>query len=379
MLAVLLENIPTSNIVARSTMFSIYRTAQIISSLPNVSYHKKTFPEALFHQLLLAMGHPDHETRIVAHRIFSVVLMPSLICPWSDQKEQTSQDSLGQSSDLAPSKVNSGSFSIPEETEAKAEAMTMIEDNQMLDSELKQYRVTRLHSKSRSFKTAMTNGKMELASLRLSSNQVSLLLSSIWVQATFTENTPRNFEAMAHTYNIALLFTRSKTSSHVALVRCFQLAFSLRSISLDEGLQPSRRRSLFTLASSMLIFSAKAGNLPELIPIVKSSLTDVTVDPFLELLDNVRLRAVLDAVSKGTYGSEEDDFAALSSLAAIKSDEQQLKEIVIALLMSRFEKLSEDELSSIKKQLLQGFSPDESYPLGAQLFMETPRDRKSVV
>lgn len=373
MLAVLLENIPTSNIVARSTMFSIYRTAQIISSLPNVSYHKKTFPEALFHQLLLAMGHPDHETRIVAHRIFSVVLMPSLICPWSDQKEQTSQDSLGQSSDLAPSKVNSGSFSIPEETEAKAEAMTMIEDNQMLDSELKQYRVTRLHSKSRSFKTAMTNGKMELASLRLSSNQVSLLLSSIWVQATFTENTPRNFEAMAHTYNIALLFTRSKTSSHVALVRCFQLAFSLRSISLDEGLQPSRRRSLFTLASSMLIFSAKAGNLPELIPIVKSSLTDVTVDPFLELLDNVRLRAVLDAVSKGTYGSEEDDFAALSSLAAIKSDEQQLKEIVIALLMSRFEKLSEDELSSIKKQLLQGFSPDESYPLGAQLFMETPR------
>lgn len=50
----------------------------------------------------------------------------------------------------------------------------------------------------------------ELTSLRLSSHQVNLLLSSIWVQATSAENTPANFEAMAHTYNIALMFTRSK-------------------------------------------------------------------------------------------------------------------------------------------------------------------------
>jgi hypothetical protein len=39
---------------------------------------------------------------------------------------------------------------------------------------------------------------------------VSLLLSSIWVQATSVENGPANYEAMAHTYSIALLFTRSK-------------------------------------------------------------------------------------------------------------------------------------------------------------------------
>ena len=36
--------------------------------------------------------------------------------------------------------------------------------------------------------------------------------------------------------------------------------------------------------------------------------------------------------------------------------------------------LMKDELFSIKKQLLQGFSPDDdAYPLGAPLFMETPR------
>jgi len=29
-------------------------------------------------------------------------------------------------------------------------------------------------------------------------------------------------------------------------------------------------------------------------------------------------------------------------------------------------------LSTIKKQLVQGFSPDDAYPLGPPLFMETP-------
>lgn len=48
-------------------------------------------------------------------------------------------------------------------------------------------------------------------------------------------------------------------------------------VHIEGGLQPSRRRSLFTLASYMLIISAKAGNLSGLIPILMSSLTDVTV------------------------------------------------------------------------------------------------------
>lgn len=41
----------------------------------------QAFPEALFHQLLLAMVCSDHETRVGAHRIFSVVLVPSSVCP----------------------------------------------------------------------------------------------------------------------------------------------------------------------------------------------------------------------------------------------------------------------------------------------------------
>ncbi|KAJ0024807.1 hypothetical protein Pint_07062 [Pistacia integerrima] len=35
---------------------------------------QNAFPDALFHQLLLAMAHPDHETRVGAHSVVSVVL-----------------------------------------------------------------------------------------------------------------------------------------------------------------------------------------------------------------------------------------------------------------------------------------------------------------
>ncbi|KAL5990944.1 hypothetical protein ACLOJK_011850 [Asimina triloba] len=83
MMAVVLENIPMTPVVARTTLSAVYHTAQLAASVPNVSYYRKPFPEALFHQLLLAMVHPDPETRVGAHRVLSAVLVPSLVCPWS--------------------------------------------------------------------------------------------------------------------------------------------------------------------------------------------------------------------------------------------------------------------------------------------------------
>ncbi|TYJ14950.1 hypothetical protein E1A91_A10G152400v1 [Gossypium mustelinum] len=368
MMAVVLENISTNSIVARSTISSVHRTANIISSIPNISYHKKTFPDALFHQLLLAMSHPDHETRVGAHSIFSIVLMPSLLSPSSEQNKKIAETVSSDLSVSASVKVRSHSFAFQDEGK---EQTGRLKENGNEGSIIYQS-----HGNSFSFKHALGDRKMQLTSLRLSSHQVSLLLSSIWVQANSTDNTPANFEAMAHSFYLAVLFTRSKTSSHMALVRGFQLAFSLRSISLDQegGLQPSRRRSLFTLASYMLIFSARAGDLPELIPIVKASLTDKIVDPYLKLVEDVRLQArVKSDVDSVAYGSKEDDAAASKALLAIELDDLHLKETVISHFMIKIDKLSEDELSSIKKQILEGFSPDDAYPFGAPLFMETPR------
>ncbi|KAK7404490.1 hypothetical protein VNO78_05421 [Psophocarpus tetragonolobus] len=361
LMAVALENISTTTIIARTTISAIYQTSKLIMSIPNVSYHKKAFPDALFHQLLLVMAHPDQETRVGAHSVFSIVLMPSLFSPQLDHKTKMSQ------------KVPMESFTIQHESCLGAEQINgkLMEGNAVVGVSGK-YAVHPYHGYI--FSSALIDGKHDLSSFRLSSHQVSLLLSSIWVQATSVDSYPANFEAMAHTFSIALLFTRSKTSSYMALVRCFQLAFSLVSLSLDQegGLQPSRRRSLFTLASYMLIFSARAANFPKLIPKVKGSLTDTTVDPFLELVDDVRLQAVYIESEKITYGSQEDDASAMKSLSAIKLDDKQLKETVISCFLTKFSKLSEDELASIKKQLVQGFSPDDSYPLGPPLFMETP-------
>ncbi|XP_057452957.1 protein SEMI-ROLLED LEAF 2-like isoform X2 [Lotus japonicus] len=350
LMAVVLESFSTNPITARTTMSVVYQTAKLITSIPNVSYHQKTFPDALFHQLLLAMAHPDHETQIGAHSVFSMVLMPSMVSPWLDQK-------------TIAKKVQSNSFSNESFSGEEHLNGKVVEEKLIVGVSGKKF-----------FTPVLTDGKEDLSSLRLSSHQVSLLLSSIWVQATSVDNIPASYEAMAHTYSIALLFTRSKTSSYMALVRCFQLAFSLRSVSLyQEGLQPSRRRSLFTLASYMLIFSAKAGNFPDLIPKVKASLTEATVDPFLELVDDIRLQAVCIESERIVYGSQEDEVAAMKSLSAVALDDKLLKETVISYFLTKFAKLSEDELSSIKNQLLQGFSPDDAYPSGPPLFMETPR------
>ncbi|RWR96819.1 hypothetical protein CKAN_02622200 [Cinnamomum micranthum f. kanehirae] len=406
MMAVVLENIPATPVVARTTVSAVYRTAQIVSSVPNLSYHKKAFPDALFHQLLLAMAHPDHETRVGAHRIFSAVLVPSLDCPWSiplfpvssigiDPCRTLSVSLSGFSSSLPIfEKIGNRSISQQNASEETQEKTDLADEGMRKDlvcngsNEVRKnvyfdaYR-GQCHSIKHSPLCSLSDGRNnsqskteEQTSLRLSSHQVGLLLSSIWSQATSLENTPSNFEAMAHTYSLALMFSRTKTSSHVALVRCFQLAFSLRSIALEQAgsVQPSRRRSLFTMASFMLILAAKAGNLPLLIPFVKATLRDKTVDPYLHLIEGSRLQAIcISSDSEKAYGSQEDEASALESLSAIDIDDSQLKETFISHFMQKYRELSQDDLLGIKEQLLQEFSPDDAFPLGVPLFMETPR------
>lgn len=41
MMGMVLENIPASTVAARSMIAAVYRTAQIVSCIPNVSYYRK--------------------------------------------------------------------------------------------------------------------------------------------------------------------------------------------------------------------------------------------------------------------------------------------------------------------------------------------------
>ncbi|KAK7263888.1 hypothetical protein RJT34_31487 [Clitoria ternatea] len=465
-MAVLLENMSSITVMARTLIAAVYRTSQIVASIPNLSYQNKAFPEALFHQLLLAMVHADHETRVGAHRIFSVVLVPSSVCPQpssSDtpltkaadiqrmlsrnvsvfsssaalfEKLERKQNLLQEVSHTDVMKQNSlpevshtdgkKQHSLPEvsHTDGKKPSFSpevshtdgKTNDNSILNrlkstysraastrkpamtaSEYIEHRNSKInnssvmnrlkstYSRAASVKkpqlnviveedTANTSNKQPILPIRLSSHQITLLLSSIWAQSVYSLNTPANFEAIAHTYSLVLLVARSKNYSHEALTQSFQLAFSLRSISLNENvkLQPSRRRSLFTLAISMIIFTSKAYNILSLISIAKMALTDKTVDPFLQLVNDTKLQAVTDTARQPgkVYGSKEDDEDALKSLSAIKLTESQSKESYATMIVQSLEK-SPNESSTLRERLLNDFLPDDACPLGVQLSAET--------
>ncbi|KAK9078734.1 hypothetical protein SSX86_002791 [Deinandra increscens subsp. villosa] len=363
-MATVLENIPSSATMARANISAIYRTAQVISSIPNKTYLRKVFPDALFHHLLLAMSHPDHETRVLAHRVLFIVLIPSLSQSWSIQDLIPSQ--AGFPTNLSADGCNKSILeTIDEETVEKE--IDNIENHK--DDATKSLSCG-------SNDTSTCNGNTASSSMRLSGHQVSLVLSSIWIQATSMENNPENFVAMGHTYTLALSFVLSKNPNHVGLLQFFQLAFSLRSISLNRqgDLEASQKRPMFTLASYMIIVSASACHLPELVSLVRSTLIEETVDPYLVLDEDDRLQVVCKKPGdKNCYESQADEASTMESLSAIESKDQELKDTLSTHLVSCLGKSSEEDVSNMKAQLSQWFLPDDEYPMGVQLFMGTQR------
>ncbi|XP_057547816.1 protein SEMI-ROLLED LEAF 2-like isoform X1 [Amaranthus tricolor] len=382
-MAVMLENISSITVIARTTLLAVFRTAQIIAPLPNVSYQNKAFPEALFHRLLPAMVHKDHETRVVAHRIFSVVLVPSSVAP----RQISALPMSGKAAHIPRSlsrtvSVFSSSAALFEKLRkdksgSKANIPIEVGNNNggMLN------RLKSSYSRAPSTRTPMhvvppegnslgnLNKEVAGCSLRLSSRQIILVLSSIWAQSISPENTPENYEAIAHTYSLVLLFSRAKSSGQEALVRSFQLSFSLRGISLAEGgpLSPSRCRSLFTLATAMIIFSAKAYDIPSLISCAKATLNNKSIDPFLSLVGDSKLQAVNKNASI-QFGSKEDDSSAQRYLLEIIISEDQTRESFASEILKSLEKMTDADMCNVKEQLLSEFLPDDVCPLGAQMF-----------
>ncbi|KAF5737694.1 hypothetical protein HS088_TW13G00582 [Tripterygium wilfordii] len=400
-MAAMLENISTITVISRTTISVVYRTAQIVASLPTLSYQNKAFPESLFHQLLLAMVHPDHETRVGAHRIFSVVLVPSSVCP---RPSSVSAES-GKGSDISRTlsrtvSVFSSSAAFfeklsKEKASSRDYAFTDDRENVINEGESGNSSVgvlerlkssyNRVYSMKNPPVPSTTDGnstsnlikEQEVNSLRLSSRQILLLLSSIWAQTFCPANTPENYEAIAHTYSLVLLFSRAKNSRNEVLVRSFQLAFSLCNISLKEGgpLPPARRRSVFTLATSMILFSSKAYNILPLVHSAKVFLTETMVDPFLRLVEEQKLQAVNTGSNHHTnvYGSKEDDNSALKYLSELAISDHQIRESFASEIVKSLEDVSDSGSSTVLELLFSEFLPDDACPLGTQFFVDTPR------
>lgn len=236
------------------------------------------------------MVHADHETRVGAHRIFSVVLVPSSVCPQPSSSnppltkatdihrmlsrnvsvfsssaalfEKLERKQLSVQEDSHPdgkindnsimnrlkstysrststrksalpisesSKINNSSMmnrlksSYSRVTSVKRPQVTVTVEENATDSSDKQVCtcsflflhfiliIIELINQTPSDTTILLMATMsQVLPLRLSSHQITLLLSSIWVQSIYPLNTPENFEAIAHTYSLVLLVARSK-------------------------------------------------------------------------------------------------------------------------------------------------------------------------
>lgn len=111
----------------------------------------QAFPDSLFHQLLLAMVHPDHEARIGAHSILSAVLMPALVCPLSDQRKHAQTLKVRKKKSFGGQ--DEGKDSAVPSTVSKEEV------NQILDGDAEQSPLPGTLCQSNSLKLALTDGK----------------------------------------------------------------------------------------------------------------------------------------------------------------------------------------------------------------------------
>ncbi|KAL1206888.1 Protein SEMI-ROLLED LEAF 2 [Cardamine amara subsp. amara] len=397
-MAIMLENISAVTDVARTTIAAVFRTAQVIASIPNLSYQNKAFPEALFHQLLQAMVHPDHKTRIGAHSIFSVVLVPTSVCPRPSSTSTDLKKGMGLPRSLSrTASVFSSSAALFEKLKKNKFSSMLTSDQSQNEMPEEEYGnnnrgeiLDRLKSSySQAYSTwnqpvtstadnsvAHLNSELDAIYIRLSSHQIGLLLSSIWAQSISPANTPDNYEAIANTYSLVLLFSRVKNSSHDALIRSFQMALSLRDISLMEGgpLPPSRRRSLFTLAASMVLFSSKAFNLFSLADFTKVTLQGPRLDPFLHLVDDHKLKAVSsDQQLKVAYGCEKDDASALDTLSNIAVSTEHSRGTLVFEIVKSLENMCNSEMEKMREQLLTEFMPDDACPLGTRFLEDTQK------
>lgn len=241
------------------------------------------------------MVHADHETRVGAHRIFSVVLVPSSVSPQPSssnppltkatdiqrmlsrnvsvfsssaalfEKLERKQNSMLDDS-LSDGKSNDNSIlnrlksSYSRTTSIRRPSITVSESSKInnpsmmnrlksnysrvtsvkrpqsaeenaTDSSDKQQVCTCTYflftffliliiielinqTQTPSDTILLITTMSQVLPIRLSSHQITLLLSSLWVQSIYPVNTPENFEAISHTYSLVLLVARSKVTDH---------------------------------------------------------------------------------------------------------------------------------------------------------------------
>ncbi|CAI0459623.1 unnamed protein product [Linum tenue] len=387
-MAMSLEKLPSCGIVARATIRSLMILAHVVSLSSASSSSQQAFPESLLVQLLKAMLHANIEVRVEAHQIFTVLLIPNSIC-------------LGREASARPSYIceprrwRSGTASTFASISALLERLRKEKDGPEVngvhddckeqDTSEEEWKYGRARKNSPNVykissifeRTTGTPGSAEAAEpcvLTLNEDQISQLLSAFWMQSSLPDNTPPNLEAIAHSFTLTLISSQLKNTNGNVVVRFVQLALSLRKLSLDSNngmLHPACRRSVFILAMSMLMFTAKTYQVPELNDLLKRLIPD-DVDPYLGISNDFQIYVKPQADLK-EFGSFKDNSLAMSVLDELQSRISESESAMMNILVLNLSITTEMEPDEVARQLSEPFAPDDMLMFGPRSVLDHHR------
>ncbi|KAL5218451.1 hypothetical protein ABZP36_019135 [Zizania latifolia] len=373
MMAITLENLPSMPVVARASIGSLLILSHIISltSMPS-NTPMQLFPEALLQQILKSMIHPDVDTRVGAHHMFSAVIVrgPSRPKSESDFLYETKKWQSRTTS------VFASATALLEKLRREKECLGSDKPGNMVHDDGKERNIREEDSKhvwarknSAYFSklvfsfidryATLTSSAEETNIFMLTEDQTNQLLSAFWVQANQTDNTPFNYEAIGHSYSLTVLSTRLKDSSNSSNIQFFQLPLSLRSVSLTPNgvLSPSCQRSIFTLATSMLAFGGKVCHITELVELLRC-FTSSNIDPYLRIGEDLQLYVRLQS-DLGNFGSDSDQEIARSVISDCRTkvgiNDQRILDVIVCALCN----LTEMGKDVLAKELTEMFTPEE--------------------
>ncbi|XP_020258903.1 uncharacterized protein LOC109835337, partial [Asparagus officinalis] len=374
MMSMTLEKLPASTIAARATIESLLILSHIVS-LTSVSSHPQlVFPEGLLLQLVKTMMHPDIETRIGAHQIFSVILVRSetyLKLEYEYKKWQSKSTSAFASATALFEKLRREKECVnTDKLENYVDDDSSIKDTG--DEEVKNGRIRKpspcfrkLCSVIDRTDVSTSPDEHEANIITLTEDQIAMLLSALWLQANRSDNLPSDFEAIAHSFSLTILSSRLKNLNQCNTIRIFQLPLSLMNAALDPTgiLHPSCRRSLFTLASSMLAFAGKNYHMADLTNTLKFLISS-NADPYLRIGDDLQIYIRPQADIKN-FGSEIDQQAAKSLLSDFQQMMVESGRYLLDIIIRDLSSLTNLEKDELAQKLSEMFIPEDGPLFGS--------------
>ncbi|VAI06374.1 hypothetical protein VPH35_073279 [Triticum aestivum] len=373
MMAITLENLPSIPAVARATIGSLLILCHIIS-LTSVSSDApmQVFPEALLQQILRSMVHPDADTRVGAHHIFSAVIVRG---PSHQRGDSEYLFATKKCQSRSPS-VFASATALLEKLRREKECLGSDKPGHMMHDDGKERNTHEEDNKNVWARKSpayfsklvfsfvdrwatLASSAEETKIVLLTEDQTNQLLSAFWIQANQTDNTPFNYEAIGHSYSLTVLSSRLKNSSNSNNIQFFQLPLSLRSIALTPsgGLPPSCQRSIFSLATNMLAFAGKVCHIVELAELLRC-FTSSNIDSYLRIGEDLQLYVRLQS-DLGSYGSESDQDVARSVLSDCRKKVGINDQRVLDVIACALSNLTEMDKDALAKELTEMFTPEE--------------------